>query len=30
MVDKLEEKPYSLGVWDTLVDRWGGSRGAGL
>ena len=30
MVDKVEEKPYYLGVWDTLIDHWGGSRGAGL
>lgn len=30
MVDKIDEKPYQLGVLDTLVDRRVGSRGAGL
>ena len=30
MVDKVDEKPYQLGVRDTLVDHRVGSRGAGL
>ncbi|KAF3619254.1 Cysteine-rich receptor-like protein kinase 2 [Capsicum annuum] len=30
IVDKVDEKPYQLGVQDTLVDRRVGSRGASL
>ena len=30
MVDKVKEKSYHLGVWDTLVDHRGGSRGQDL